>query len=332
MEHPGASPLDPCCAEARRARISALLGPVHENSMFAPMLYNLVRKYTPTRLHEIHQTLFGAMFTDEPFWGIYENLTCPGCGRELHVLLVDALMITVIDQMTRQLYDLMDTANGNEVTFMKATENQRARAAKILAQTVFRTGKAPLIQSIPAPGQMPQAWLTEAMTLAYVFMVIHETSHQGPQAALGVSSFAPHVRSAHAGAALYGITLDERQALSWAKELSADVNAFLIIVTDSLNAGLRDEMKASWYRTLIAGISLALKTWDLMLNEFCYGNASIFRSLLGTHPPARYRIEYLGRSSQAAQRLGVMSGDRTWADRVMDALDDLHTIEERRSA
>jgi hypothetical protein len=103
---------------------------------------------------------------------------------------------------------------------------------------------------------MPEAWLTEAMTLAYVFMVIHETSHQGPQGAMGVSSYAPHIGSAYAGAALYGIMLDERQALAWAKELSADVNAFLIIVTDSLKAGLRDEVNTSWYRALIAGISL----------------------------------------------------------------------------
>jgi Zn-dependent protease with chaperone function len=139
-----------------------------------------------------------------------------------------------------------------------------------------------------------------------------------------MSSYVPHVGPAVAGAALYGITLDEQQALSWAKELAADVNAFLIIVTDSLKAGLRDEVKESWYRALIAGISLALKAWDLMLEESCYGNAYLSRGLLRTHPPARWRIEYLGRSSQAAQTLGVMSGDRLWADRVMDALDDLH--------
>jgi hypothetical protein len=295
------------------------------------MLHDLVLQNTPTRLYEIHQTLFGAMFKDEPFWGIYEKLSCPACGRELHVLLIDALMILVIDQLTRQLYDVMDTACGDDVRFIKATRDQRTRAGKILAQTVFRTGKAPLIQTVPLPSQMPQAWLTEAMRLAYVFMVIHETSHQGPQGARGVSSYAPDVGSAYAGAASYGITLEENQALAWAKELSADVNAFLIIVTDSLKAGLREEVKSSWYRALIAGISLALKAWDLMLDEFCYGNAYLSRSLLRTHPPARWRIEHLGRISQVAQRLGMMPGDRLWADRVMDAIDDLHKLERRNS-
>jgi hypothetical protein len=323
------APLTPCCIEARRARIPALLGPVHEPSLFAPMLHDFVLRHAPTRLHEIHQTLFGAMFKDEPFWGIHEKLNCPACGRELHVLLIDALMIMVIDQLTRQLYELVDTAAGDDVRFVSATRDQRARAGNILAQTVFRTGKAPLIKSSPSRRRMPQAWLTEAMTLAYVFMVIHETSHQGPQAALGISSYAPHAGSAYAGAALYGITLDKNQALAWAKELSADVNAFLIIATDSRKAGLPDEVKASWHRALIAGISLALKAWDLMLEEFCYGNAYLSRSLLRTHPPARWRIEHLGRSSQMAQQLGMMSGDRIWADRVMDALDDLHTPERK---
>jgi hypothetical protein len=220
-------PLQPCCAETRRARIPALLGPDHEASLFAPLLHDLIAQHVPTRLLEIHQTLFGAMFRDEPFWGVYEKLNCPACGRELHVLLIDALMIAVIDQLARQLYDMMDTTCGDDVRFNKATGEQRARAGKILSRTIFRTGNAPLIQSAPTPGQMPQAWLTDAMTLAYVFMVIHETSHQGPQAALGMSSYAPHIGSAHAGAALYGITLDDRQALAWAKELSADVNAFL---------------------------------------------------------------------------------------------------------
>jgi hypothetical protein len=91
--------------------------------------------------------------------------------------------------------------------------NADKRAAKILANTVFRTGNAPLIQTVPPPGRMPQAWLTEAMTLAYVFMVIHETSHQGPQGALRLSCYAPHIGAAYAGAALYDITLDENQRL-----------------------------------------------------------------------------------------------------------------------
>ena len=160
MWNAGFDPLEPCYVEARRARIPALLGPC-EASDFAPMLHDLVFRHTPTRLHEIHQTLFGAMFRDEPFWGIYEKLKCPAGGRELHVLLIDALMIAVIDRLTR-----------------KATTDQRERAAKIRANTVFRTGNAPLIQTVPPPGRM-QAWLTEAMTLAYVFMVTHETSHQG---------------------------------------------------------------------------------------------------------------------------------------------------------
>jgi hypothetical protein len=321
--------LEVCCIQARRARISALLGPMHEPSLFNPMLYDLVAKYTPSRLYEVNQTLFGALTTDEPFWGIYEKVDCPTCGRDLHVLLMDAQMIMVIDQLTRQLYDLLDTKCGDELRFVKATPDQRARAARILAHTVFRTGKSPMIHTLPAPGERTQAWLTEAMRLAYVFTIVHETSHQGPQSALGASSFIPQVAPALAGAALYGLTLDSNQALCWAKELWADVNACLIIVADSLRSGLRDEARPQWYQALIAGVGLALKAWDLMLDEFCYGNAYLSRSLLRTHPPARWRIEYLTRSSQVWQRLGVISGDRLWADRIMDALGDLHQLEGR---
>jgi hypothetical protein len=98
------------------------------------MLHDLVLRHTPTRLYEIQQTLFGAMFKDEPFWGVYEKLNCPGCGRELHVLLIDALMIVVIDHLARQLYDLMDASCRDDVIFTKATCDQRARAGKILSQ------------------------------------------------------------------------------------------------------------------------------------------------------------------------------------------------------
>jgi hypothetical protein len=291
------------------------------------MLYDLISRYAPNRLYEIHQTLFGALSKDEPFWGIYEKRACPVCGRELHVLFIDAQMIVVIDQLTRQLYDLVETASDDDLSFIKATGEQRARAREILSQTVFRTGKSPMIQTVPPPGQLPQAWLTEAMKLAYAFMVVHETSHQGPQAALGDSHIMLQIGAAHSGAALYGITLSPNQAISWAKELAADSNAFLIMVADSRSSGLRDEIKDSWYRALIAGVALALKAWDLMLDEFCYGNAHLSRGLLRTHPPARWRIECLERNSQVARRFGLISGDRTWADRVMDALDDLYQPE-----
>ena len=302
---PGNAPLlQDCCAETRRNRIPALLGPNYVASEYSPLLHDLVRQYTPTRLHEISQTLFGAMFKDEPFWGIYEKLNCPTCGRELHVLLIDALMIETVDQLTRQLYDLIDTTCEDDVNFKRAADEQRARAGKIMAHKVFRTGKAPLITSAPKPGRMPQAWLTQAMLLAYVFMVIHETSHQGPQAALGIASYAPYLRSAHAGASLYGITLEDYHALAWAKELSADVNAFMIMVTDSQKAGLREEVNISWYRALIAGVSLAFKAWDLMLDEFCFGNAYLSRSLLKTHPPRAGGLKIFGGAVKRRNGLG----------------------------
>src|SRR5262249_38297598 len=141
----------------------------------------------------------------------------------------------------------------------------------------------------PDAGQDPYAWLTDAMTLAYLFMVIHETSHQGPQRR-GASSYASHLPAACAAAGLFGVELDEVQALAWAKELAADLNAFTIISTDCLKYGPPAEFRERWARALVAGIALALKIWDLILREFCYGDKNIIRMLLRTHPPTDFRV------------------------------------------
>lgn len=282
-------PLDPCCVESRHARIPALIGPRWTaNPVFPYMLHEQIERHAPTRLVELTQTLFGAMHAENPFWGIYEKIKCanPQCRRTLHVLLIDAQMITVVDQLVRQLYDLINPSLTADLTFKEPTPGQRSRAKKILSGLVFGTGSPPLITVMPPPGQMPHFHLAEAMTVAYAFMVVHETSHQGPQT-MGPDFFIPALPGAFAGAAREGISLDRAQAEIWAREMSADGNAMLIMATDALKNELTGGVKQTWYRSFIGGIALALKAWELMITEISGGNRLIHRKMLQTHPPAR---------------------------------------------
>lgn len=318
------APIASCCQVSRRARIPVLLGPQAEGSILTRMLYDLIRVYAPSRIHEINQTLFGAMFADTPFWGVYESLPCSNsnCGRKLHVLLIDAQMLEVIDQLVRQLYDLIDDVS-DDLSFRPATPDERSRARKILSGLVFRTGNVPLISNVPPADRMPHFWLTEALRIGFTFMVVHETSHQGPQT-LGTTYFSQYVPTAVAGARQLGLMLKQEHALAWAKELSADLNAFLIMAADTIRAGLREEIKNTWYRAFIAGIALVLKAWDLIINEKCYGEQQYHRRLLRTHPPARFRVNFITSKAEMAQSLTVIPGDTTWANRVLNVLDDLH--------
>src|ERR1700741_2387216 len=125
------SALSECCETSRRGRVPILIGPRAESSMMTPMLYGLILRYAPTRIVEINKTLFGAMLAETPFWGLYESIRCsnPNCARELHVLLIDGQMLMVIDQVVRQLYDLIEGTD--DLTFRQARVDERARARRI---------------------------------------------------------------------------------------------------------------------------------------------------------------------------------------------------------
>ena len=132
-----------------------------------------------------------------------------------------------------------------------------------------------------------------------------------------------HISSAIGAAHQHNIELSDEQTISWAKELGADVNAFIIMSTDRIHARPPDDVREGTYRCVTAGAALALKAWDLLIYERCYGNPIYHKMILAGHPPARARIEHMLGFAVAAGRLDV-TGDKQWAVRILDALDDLH--------
>jgi hypothetical protein len=107
--------------------------------------------------------------------------------------------------------------------------------------------------------------------------------------------------------------------------MSADSNAMFIMATDAIKNGLAGDLRQAWYRSFIAGITLALKAWELIIAEISGQNRVIRRKLLQTHPPARWRILHLIGSSANAQRLGIIEGDNSWAERILTTLENLHS-------
>jgi hypothetical protein len=160
------------------------------------------------------------------------------------------------------------------------------------------------------------------MCNALAFLVVHETTHQGPQT-MGLDSYKMHIPGALEAAHRRKIALTKEQTIAWAKELGADVNAFLIMSNDRYQTRLPDAVREGTYRCVTAGVALALKAWDLLIYERCYGKADYHNMIVGGHPPARARIEHMLHYAMLAGRLDV-AGDEQWATRVIDALDDLH--------
>lgn len=322
---PFVRPLDPCCRKSRYDRIPRLLGSgsYHATSK-APLMHRQVELYAPTRIYELNQTLFGVFLTDCPFWGIYENFVCddPNCGRELHAILMDDILIETIDQMARQLYDLLDRTDPDDLVLRKATGAEKERARRVLTNLAFLTEAEPQITQMPPPGLRPDYWIAEAMCNALAFLVVHETTHQGPQT-IGPDAYTMHIPGALDAADRHQIKLTDEQTIAWAKELGADVNAFLIMSIDRQQARLPDEVREGTYRCVTAGAALALKAWDLLIYERCYGNADYHKMVVAGHPPARARIRHMLSYAMAAGRLDL-TGDDQWATRIIDALDDLH--------
>lgn len=286
------------------------------------MLEMLVIQLVPSRIYELHKCLFGVFNNQEPFWGVHEKLTCGISGDELHVLFIDGQMITIIDQVVRQLYVLLDPACVDDLVFRKPTLLEQNKARKILARMVFRH-PVPLLKDLPPSSSPPYLWLTESMRLAYTFLVIHETSHQGPQEALGPALWGMHIPFAKASAKEIGIELSEKQAISWAKELYADLNAFLIISTAAYSQ-IEEKFRDHWSSALFSGVALALGVWDLILRECCYGNALLARRLIETHPPAHLRFKMFVKSALRGRDLGAYGGESVWAERILTAIEDLH--------
>lgn len=84
-----------------------------------------------------------------------------------------------------------------------------------------------------------------------------------------------------------------------------------------------DVLREGTYRCVTAGAALAIKAWDLLIYERCYGNADYHKMIADGHPPARARIAHIIDYAMAAGRFEI-AGDERWASRMLDALDDLH--------
>jgi hypothetical protein len=133
-------PLDDCCVTARHERVRRLWTRSEPSLMLSQLMYGLVMEKVPSRIVEVNQTLFGVYQAEDPFWGIYEGFECETCGRKLHTLSLDNMMLLAIDDMTRRLYAIIDDRNPNDLQFLPANEEQKLDARAALRSIVFRTG------------------------------------------------------------------------------------------------------------------------------------------------------------------------------------------------
>ncbi|MDG4851354.1 MULTISPECIES: hypothetical protein [unclassified Mesorhizobium] len=318
-------PLDPCCLKSRYDRIPRLLKSANYHvSDKVCLLHSLVEIYAPTRLYELCQTLFGVFATDCPFWGVCDTFLCdsPNCRRELHVILMDDILIETADQMARQLYDLVTITSPSDLAFRKATNAEKERARRMLTNLAFLTRSEPSIGNLPRTDQFPDFWITETLCNALAFLVAHETTHLGKQKS--IDTYRLHIPGALEIARQNNIQLGEYQTIGWAKELDADVDALMIMSTDRLCAHLDEAMREGTYRCVTAGAALALKAWDLLMLERCYGKPQYQKMTADGHPPARARIAHVLRSARTLSDLHAVAGDDLWAIRIIDALEDLH--------
>jgi hypothetical protein len=287
------------------------------------MLRGLVYTRARTRLDVVDQNLFCVFATDCPFWGVCDTFQCsnPRCNRTLRVMIIDAIMIHLLDQITQQLYELLDRAKPDDMIFRDPNTVEKERARRVLINLVFQTESEPRLLNIPSPGEMHAYWISEVLANAQTFLVAHEASHQGPQS-IGPTSYEMHVPGAISIGHQYRVILNQDQALAWAKELGADISAFSVMATDAFQPRSHPALAENVYRSVTAGVALALKAWDLAIEERCYGNSNLYKNVVAAHPPARARVDYLVNYARVAKTLGI--GDDVWAVRVLDVLGKLY--------
>src|SRR5690348_3904763 len=110
---------------------------------------------------------------------------------------------------------------------------------------------------------------------------------------MGPDAYKMHIPAALVSAERLGIKLTWERTVAWAKELGADVNAFLIMSNDRRRLPLPDTMREGIYRCVSAGAALALNVWDLLIFERCYGRLEYYNMIIDSHPPARARLEHM---------------------------------------
>lgn len=312
-------PLKPCCLTARLERVEAIL-PGAEMPLFTQLLEYLVGLKAPDRVDEIQDALFGTYLAETPFWGSYEHFNCPTCGRGLHNLSMDGMLVSTLDDMARRLHEIVDSRAADQLRFTSPNEDQKKAAKQALSAIVFRTEKEP--PSTEVPREWPYWLVTEAMCQALAFAVTHETFHQGVQRC-GAYNPANALPAVHHFASLEGLKLRSDEALAWAKELSADHNSFQIMHIGQ-SRSVASDSRADWGRTVAMGACFAIKSWEIMLREFSFDDPVISRRFLRTHPSAKCRMGHL--SVMMSWYLSVLSdgADMLWAERLIHALDQLY--------
>jgi hypothetical protein len=312
-----------CCLDTCRGAIPKLLA----CDKFAVSSLNdatgqFIKKHVPERVQELTDALFFvASTTESPFWGVHSTITCPVCHDASHLLIIDETFLVIINQLVLQLTELADSSSCDELTFRAATVTERSRAQLILTSLVFHTEFASLVTATKTEQCGPGCLLGYMLEIAVSFVVCHETSHQGPQS-IGPSYYNRYLPGVLDAALRSGISLGDRDADAWAKEFAADANAFAIMAVQGRRV-YRDQL-AQWSWMLISGVALALKAWDLVIQELCFGNETLYRNLLRTHPPSEQRLAHILLSAKVSVELGQLQGDIGWAQRVLHAVDDLH--------
>jgi hypothetical protein len=134
--------LEDCCRDARRARLAELVGE-YEPAIYSQLLFELVSTYVPTRRVELEQTLFGTVYSRHHFFGVYDGSQCQKCGRELHVVLIDAQFLELVEQIVHFLYHLVDRTKDDELRFSIPGDVMRKRAKGILHDILFYRHNVP---------------------------------------------------------------------------------------------------------------------------------------------------------------------------------------------
>ena len=221
--------------------------------------------------------------------------------------------------MVHLLYQIVAESSGDDLRFLPADEAIRARASGILGDIVFHRRSQEEADHFDASTKVEPS-IRMMLSLSWVWILVHETSHQGPQAGLP-DHFKIYISAVSAIAAKQGIPLTDDQKMSWWRELDADTNALLIM---SIRGLYLEESHRRWRESWLFGaIAIVLKAMDLMTREVCGGDPMVLRQSLKSHPAARDRLDFLFDQIDSGIRVGFWKGDRFWASRVLEWLDDL---------
>lgn len=289
------------------------------NEVFSKIILECIEVYSKVLLFNLLEKsniLFGVLECREPFWGLSKLNLCPDCQVETFLIVVDAKMIILIDQLTSQLNNLAVSGYKDNLLFEEPTVKQIDLAHEVL-EAVIRDPHSKRVSERLLKSGFPYSALEEAKRIGWVLLFLHEACHL-----LGDNMESNFGVNCDIRLFLEKLNLINKSSFNWNEEYWADANSFILLAIQAEKNSFRPGMYDQWCKALPCGFGINFFAWDYLIAAHNFGFGNQGNNL--SHPPMKLRlINIMGLVHEVSKKhsIGV---DNEWLLNVAVALTKLH--------